>query len=157
MPFIVAPVEEKDGVEWCQIHYDAFHPLLGFLWKSVPTEQSVKNMAKQRVATLSDPNTEVMKVVDTESGKIAGIAIWKIYPEERTLEDLEKSALEGPYQPDVYVEARKAFMKNIYDTRINVLGTQPCVVLGALVVRPEFQRRGVGHLLMDYGTKRADE
>jgi GNAT superfamily N-acetyltransferase len=157
MPFIITPLKEKDTLEWCQAHYAAFAPLLGCLWKYPPTEETYAFMAQQRAVTLSDPHTHVMKVVETESGKIAGVATWKIYPHERTQKELEKSLEDGPYADDINIEARVAFMTNLYNKRKSTLGTRPCVLLGSLIVRPEFQRQGVGHLLMEWGCGEADK
>lgn len=156
MEFVVEELQENDTLDWAHIHYEAFNSFLSILWNDTPSEESFDFIAKQRAEILSKPNAHVIKAVDTESGKIAGVAWWTIYPNERTSEVLEKSLVDPPGYPEINPDARAAFMKNIYGARRTIMGTRPCVLLNALVVKPEFQRRGIGHLLVSWGTKEMD-
>jgi ribosomal protein S18 acetylase RimI-like enzyme len=157
MPIIVKPIEEADLEEWMEVHYLAFQSSLAILWNSRPSKESFQILAERRKSALTEPGAFILKAVDTEANnKIAGVANWSIYPEERNAEELKKSLGSPLPIPEVNHEAREAFMSAIDSSREEIMGTAPVVMLGSLIVRPEYQRKGVGTMLMKPGLEEAD-
>jgi len=140
-----------------KIHYLAFQPSLAILWHREPSEESFKLLAERRSSALKDKGSYVFKAVDTDAdNKIIGVANWHVHPEQRDSEELKKNFGQTLAIPEVNAEARKAFMENINQSRAEIMGGAPVVMLGTLTIRPEYQRKGVGTLLMKYGIEEAD-
>jgi hypothetical protein len=162
MPLIVEPMTEADLIEWAKVHFYAFYPLIPCLWTGIPTEKGFQILAKGRRQYLTNPNDRSFKCVDTDTNTIVGAASWKIYNKERTPEEIDDDLGEEDEDEETSREtcrnmtARKEFMGNIFKSRKEVLGGQRAVMLGTLVVRPEWQRRGVGGKLMQWGVDEAD-
>jgi GNAT superfamily N-acetyltransferase len=158
MPIILQPLEPKDVDDWVQVHFAAFYPLMPFLWNASYSPESLKILAQKRLGDLNDPHSVVWKAVDTDNNnKIAAVANWSVYKEERTEEELKESlAGGGTMVKEMNQEARAAFIKGIDWAREHVMGTKPCVLLDTLVVNPEYQRRGIGALLMQKVVDEAD-
>jgi ribosomal protein S18 acetylase RimI-like enzyme len=162
MSFVVEPLQESDLVEWAKVHFQAFYPRISMLWHSPPTEKGFELLGETRRPILSNPEAHVFKCVDTSNGKIVGVAHWKVYEKQRTPEEVEATLGEDQKDPvanaeiHINLDARGIFMKNIWTSRREVLGGQPNVMLGVLTVLPEYQRRGVGKLLVQWGVDEAD-
>jgi GNAT superfamily N-acetyltransferase len=157
MPIIVKPLERADCEEWMEIHYRAFQPTLSILWHREPSKESFRILAERRSSALTEPGSHVFKAVDTDAdNKIIGVANWHVHPEQRDPEELKKSLGQPFAIPEVNIAAREVFMGNINQSRVDIMGPAPVVMLGTLTIRPEYQRKGVGSLLMKFGIEEAD-
>jgi GNAT superfamily N-acetyltransferase len=95
--------------------------------------------------------------------RIVGISQWRIYPHERSPEELaeEKKWAEADEAEHGLPEGQN---KKMMDSFVAVhgalkekyLGRNAYVYLHVLMTRPGFQRKGVGALLMQWGVDQAD-
>lgn len=157
MTIEIKPLEPHDMEEWLRLHYDSFHPILPMFWYRKPSDESFKTLAERRLPSLSNPGNYTFKAVDTEANnKIVGVANWEVHPEERTAEAFKKSLAQRMPIPEINYDIRDAFMKHINESRVNNMGYGPVVMLGSLIVSPDYQRKGVGTALMKFGVDEAD-
>jgi len=122
---------------------------------ATPTGTSI---GAQRFLEMSraDPNTIFLKVVDTSTDTIVGVAKWNIY--KNTIP--EEVELEGDYwESDEDKEyAQLLFREFLIPRRDWVRKMEGNLVsLDILAVDPEHQYRGAGRMLVKWGTKIADE
>jgi predicted N-acetyltransferase YhbS len=160
MSIQILPLEPTDSDldAFVRLTYAAFSAL-DCLWISPPSAASFAQMAQNRMASISDAHAHGFKAIEVSTGRMVGAATWKAYAETRSAAEVEKSHREfSPYRdvPEVRQEAASAFASGITKSRKEVLGTRASVSLGVLVVHPEFQRRGIGKMLMRWGLDEAD-
>jgi hypothetical protein len=156
MHIVVKPLEKEDFLEFFEIHYAAFSPIHPVLWYRQPSPESFKLLANAGAASLNDPGAFYFKAVDTDTSTIAGVANWTIHTKERTREELNREAIPVISTPEINYEARKDFINGIDQARLNIMGTAPVVMLHTLLVRQEYQRKGIGNILMKFGMDEAD-
>jgi ribosomal protein S18 acetylase RimI-like enzyme len=157
MPFEIFSLTRDDLLDWVHIHYLAFNPLLPFMYTSPPSEESFSCLARDRLKTLEFPSASIFKAVETETNKIIGVAYWKINPSERTMEEVESEFILPDPQPETRVEVRDDLWAGIWASRREVIGGTSHVLLESLTVLPEYQRRGVGTALLQWGLDQADK
>ncbi|KAK5173457.1 uncharacterized protein LTR77_002138 [Saxophila tyrrhenica] len=130
-----------------------------------PAREWAMNNLHEEVRKKPDQN-KVMKVIDHDlpddnsNRKMVGLSWWKVFPKQRTQADLDAEAKESKERgmpPDANHALLEEFRGNIMDYKKEILGTQPYVLLSILAVVPEYQRKGVGSILLDWGSKQADE
>ncbi|KAL4891457.1 acyl-CoA N-acyltransferase [Aspergillus ambiguus] len=95
------------------------------------------------------------KCVDTETGRIAGMATWQVYWRERTAEERVKpwiGWLEGEQR-----ERAEAFLGQLWEKREKYIGEKKHVYCHTVAVHPEYQGRGVGKKLMQWGLDVAEQ
>jgi GNAT superfamily N-acetyltransferase len=151
MAFIVQPVTEVDGEEWARLYYQAFKPVLSYLWLGEPSEESYKQMGVGNISSLKEPGTYAFKAIDTTNNKIVGIAQWQVFVEPPPEEILQSMFSEVSESPEVDSEKRFGLLKDVIKSRREIMSLEPCVLLRLMMVRPEYQRRGVGHILLQWG------
>jgi GNAT superfamily N-acetyltransferase len=157
MPIIVQPILETDGEEWARVYYQAFKSVVGYLFISEPSEESYKQMAISNISTLKDSGTHVFKAVDTDTNRIAGIAQWQIFKEPPSEDYLNSSIAELSETPEVDGEKRRALLEGITKSRNEIMSLEPCVLLRIFMVHPDYQRRGVGTQLLQWGIEQMDQ
>jgi len=106
----------------------------------------------------TDPYTVFLKAVDEDTGAIVGMAKWNIY--DGSMPDFDNPPDPGNHWSSdedkqyalhlgaMFVEDRIAAIKK---------SGGHLVSLDLLAVVPQFQRKGVGDVLVKWGTKKADE
>lgn len=170
MRYEVRPlIDEADIVPWVKIHYEAFLASDPYRWIHPPTSRSFEQLAAGRRRKLHNPNSRLFKAIDTTSSapisnfnaneveKIVGVAVWTVYPEPLKPGEPERYAdgvsvpIEGQNE-----DAMKAFRSGLYSARREVVGAKAHVLLDGIVVSPEYQRQGIGGLLMKWGLEEAD-
>jgi len=114
-------------------------------------------MAKLFGHALTDPSSKVFKAVDTVGNKVVGVAEWQIFEEIPTQETLDETLTALQATPELKNEARVEFMKDVAQSRKDFISTQPSVLLAMLVVDPEYQRKGIGHMMLKWGLEKMDE
>lgn len=101
-----------------------------------------------------DPSSYWQKVVDSETGRVAGAALWKIHRE---------NPFANPGAPEVswfpeggareFVEASL----QIHSAPRARVAQRPHLYLFIIYTHPDYRRKGVGQQFMDWGIKKADE
>lgn len=101
-----------------------------------------------------DPSSNWRKVVDTESGRIAGAALWNIHVENpfATPDNMEVTWF-PPGGAREFVET----MISEYDAPRAQAAQKPHVYLFVLFTHPDYRRKGVGQQLLDWGLEQADK
>ncbi|OAX80884.1 hypothetical protein ACJ72_04774 [Emergomyces africanus] len=89
------------------------------------------------------------KCVETDTGKIVGMAVWDVYWRVGTDEERKKPTI--PWLEGVEKERAESFLESLWKMREKWLGGRRHVYCAFLAVHPEHQRRGVGKLLMEWG------
>jgi len=157
MAITVAPIKKDDLEAWVEIHYEAFQSTFPFFWYRRPSPESFKLLGERRLEALAKPGSHVLKAMDTDNNnRVVGVAMWTIYDKEIQPADFKNGLPQGMKIPEINYKARDAFLAHISEARLNYMSTAPCVLLGTLVVHPEYQRRGVGSALMKFGVDEAD-
>ncbi|KAK7738453.1 hypothetical protein SLS53_005972 [Cytospora paraplurivora] len=101
-----------------------------------------------------DPSSYWQKVVDTDTGNIAGGALWNIHRENPFAEPKPSEVTWFPNDGSRrYVE--KA-LQNHNAPRAEV-AQSPHLYLFIIFTHPDYRRKGVGQQFMDWGLKKADE
>jgi GNAT superfamily N-acetyltransferase len=156
MPFVVEPLVESDALDLTIVEYRAFSPHLSMFWNSEPSAERFKEMAKFRKSGLKTPGAYFFKAVDTDTKLVVGTAYWKVFKETPTKEQADSSLQRRGNDPERNDAAIEDFRKGIRAARLEIMALEPCVMLGALVVLPEHQKKGAGRLLMQWGLDQMD-
>lgn len=156
MPFELSPTTEKDLPAVVRTHHAAFKDLIPQMHHAEPSDASFDKLAQMRAVALAAPTTRMMKVVDTDSGTVVGCSSWRFYTSERTPEQLEADFVVPPGIPEENAEVRKLLEDNFRTSRRDIMGTRPYVLLGTLTTHPDYQRKGAGIMMLEWGLKEAD-
>ncbi|KAF9885571.1 hypothetical protein FE257_012777 [Aspergillus nanangensis] len=95
------------------------------------------------------------KCVDTETGRIAGMATWQVYWRERTAEERIKpwiGWLEGAQR-----QRAEGFLGQLWEKREKWIGEKKHIYCHTVAVHPEYQGRGVGKHLVQWGLDTAEQ
>ncbi|KKA19812.1 hypothetical protein T310_6204 [Rasamsonia emersonii CBS 393.64] len=108
------------------------------------------------VAFLSDPNNRYFWITEDATNKAVAYAWWQ-YAKGRTEAEWAETYA-NRYRPE---GMNKALMDATSGARFlkraKILGEKDVFILKELYVRPEFQRRGLGGILVEKGLREADE
>jgi GNAT superfamily N-acetyltransferase len=120
-----------------------------------------------------NPACHWIKAVSAESGKVVGAACWLINLEVQKLDQKK-----GPFNAHWHIEGsdEKAFAERLIGglrgfvaervTRPHVgenflsglgISSSRSSELGQMIVHPDYRRHGVGRMLIEWGTRKADE
>lgn len=173
MPLKLLPLPRSEWDMYFRVCYTAFVP--GIMDMMFPNGYS-KEALQWSVDSLrrTDDNypgrVHCIKVVDTDLpdtdsyDKIVGVSLWKIFPRERSEEEMQKEKEQSDKDDEVYGDPPGLDTVPIEDFgdvsgeyKKKHLGRKPHVLLQAIGTRPEHGRRGVGALSMKWGTEKADE
>lgn len=122
------------------------------------SQTSIDKVVQWRQRAIDDSNQYLLKVVDTDNNdKMAGCAVWEC-TKAMTNEDWERSKRDAP---NAYPEARHdilgEFLIKEQDSKCRIMGHTRWLELNALNTLPAYQRRGVGSMLMKWGTDKLEE
>ncbi|KAF2397346.1 hypothetical protein EJ06DRAFT_145410 [Trichodelitschia bisporula] len=160
MPLELHLLTPADCPTWVTLHHAAFQPSpLHICWAPGPmSPQSIALQASHRAAALAAPYSFAYKVTDSDkSNLIVGIAQWSIFTRPRSQSEITSSLQMRPPFPGDNTPARAEFMSGIFASRRKWIGDgRPIVILESLVVRAEYQRRGVGSMLVEWGCGEMD-
>jgi ribosomal protein S18 acetylase RimI-like enzyme len=94
----------------------------------------------------TDSTQYTLKCVDTETGKIVGMALWDIYLTPSKWRRSELFWLSGQER-----ERADALIQPLWNAREMLWLDERYLYCHILAVHPEYQRRGIGELLMQFG------
>lgn len=180
MPLELAPLTEDDLHEYCRIKFAAFGTgPLGRILTPTLTPERYEKAYQADLKSFHKPTSHYLKVTDTETGKIIAGAKWQIFPDGRTLEEVQKDVIPFEPMPDSNVEGEKFFLAYLNDNRYEYMNTKAIVckycvdscrfwlhfadpnfqltVLNILVTDPDHHRRGAGAIHMKWGMEQADK
>lgn len=125
-------------------------------WESEGRRAGAERMRETRN---TDPNTKYIKAVDTETGVIMGMSKWNIYA-NNTLPDMEKIQYIKNFWKDDEELAFATSLTELFtkerNEAIRASGGN-LVSLDIAAVDPGYGRRGVGSVMVKWGTDKADE
>ncbi|KAF7330147.1 putative gnat family protein [Mycena sanguinolenta] len=130
-----------------------FFPTLGK--PEPPKDEYDEGVARLKAWHVLDPDSCWRKVIDTDTGRIAGASSWKIHRENPFAG--EPPPFEATWWPagSARIFTEKSMAK-LGEPRTRC-GQRPHVYLLSIFTHPEYRRRGVAQQSMDWGMKRADE
>ncbi|KAJ6489759.1 acyl-CoA N-acyltransferase [Mycena sanguinolenta] len=120
-----------------------------------PQDQYDEGVERLKAWHLLDPNSQWRKVVDTDTGRIAGASAWKIHKENPFA--AEPEPLDASWWP---AGSARAFAETSLAKLVAPharFAQRPHVYLSVIFTHPEYRRRGISQLSMDWGMKLADE
>jgi ribosomal protein S18 acetylase RimI-like enzyme len=94
----------------------------------------------------TDPTQYTLKCVDCETGQVVGMALWDIYLTPSTWRRPEISWLSGEER-----NRAESLISPLWDAREQLWLDKRYLYCHVIAVHPEYQRRGIGQLLMEYG------
>jgi ribosomal protein S18 acetylase RimI-like enzyme len=89
-----------------------------------------------------------LKCVDSETGEIVGMALWDIYITPSDWRKGEIAWLHGKER-----ERAEALVGPLWGAREKMWSNERYLYCHVIAVHPNFQRRGIGELLVEYGKK----
>ncbi|KAI9645891.1 hypothetical protein NHQ30_005328 [Ciborinia camelliae] len=103
----------------------------------------------------SDPTSYWQKVIDTESGKIVGAALWKICPTNPF--EHEEDHSEAYWFPEGGQRDFVTRSLQRFDAPREKLAPRSQVYLNIIYTHPSYRRRGIASMMMEWGKQKADE
>ncbi|KAH8593189.1 hypothetical protein B0O99DRAFT_627468 [Bisporella sp. PMI_857] len=169
MPLVLQKATPADLLASVPAQYAAFHtvdPLHMLIYPSPihPTPEVIQKTIARQETTWSDPHVEWVKIVDDQTGDFIAAAKWIFHDdsdEARWEQQIEPVWIEGQAKgnagPGVedYEYVKWAVEEMNWRRRERFRG--PGAMLDLLFVAPAHHRRGAGKLLVQWGTKQADE
>ncbi|KAI1809054.1 hypothetical protein GGS20DRAFT_573742 [Poronia punctata] len=101
-----------------------------------------------------DPTSHWQKIIDTDTGRIAGAALWNICQENPFAHE---HSMEVSWFPD---DGSRRFAEQVVEIHAAPrarVGQRPQVYLFIVFTHPMYRRKGVGQRFMDWGMAKADE
>ncbi|KAL8946892.1 MAG: hypothetical protein Q9222_006771 [Ikaeria aurantiellina] len=97
-----------------------------------------------------------IKVVDEDTGEVAGAALWLVF-EENPYAEWPKEKPTCTWWPEGPKRAMAdEIMGQVMVPRLERM-SKPHLLIDLCFVRPSYRRRGVGKMLVEWGTKKADD
>ena len=173
MPLKLLPLPQSEGQLCTRICKEAFIPgILSVMYPNGYTDESQKHAlgTMLRLAERHPDRIQMLKVVDEDLPeddpfqKVVGISQWRIFPRERTEQEMkqeeeasDKEDKEYGSPPGMSEAVVDDFSGATSEYKEKHLGRKAHVLLYILATRPEHERRGVGAMSLNWGTKKADE
>lgn len=159
MPVKALPAEDADFeriFEITSLAFDRNEPVWDVMYPLHWTPEGRKQGAERmRNTQNSTPSTTFIKAIDTETNEILGMAKWNLFkghvPIRSEAPDIYESTEDREYAQgvlDTFVIMRNQALKERNGNVVN---------LDILTVDPAHQRKRVGHTLVEWGTRHADE
>lgn len=154
----IEPVTDKsDMMPLAEIEDVAFreNPILTLIFPPNPDgKNDHQARANEHIQSMREDETaHYVKATDVQTGKIVAWAKWHFF------EDPEKPPPPFPrkWDPPVNAALGKYFFDALEETRRNSMKGKKYILTAILVTLPEYQRKGIGSKLLEWGLERADE
>ena len=98
------------------------------------------------------PTVRFIKAVDVHSGEIIGWSTWYFVEDPN-----EPLVFKSDWPPGTNIPLVEQVFSPMNQIRADHMKGQRYFLVGILVVMPEYQRKGIGTQLLDWGLKQADE
>lgn len=110
MPLQIRPLTEDDVMEATQLVVESYknNPFRMITFPDGMGKASLDRLIQSRMKALDDPDKHALKVIDTETGEIAGTAIWE-HTKAMSDDDWDR---ERDGAMDDYPEARKEILED---------------------------------------------
>ncbi|KAH9896248.1 acyl-CoA N-acyltransferase [Xylariomycetidae sp. FL2044] len=156
MPLVVLPAQICDVEEVFDAYFASFakEPILDFLFPGGVDRPA--HTAGTVQWWNHDKDGYNVKCVDTDTGKIVGMASWDIFwkPDEK---DRWKKPEGIPWLSGKDKERAENVVVPSWDMREKLLGKRRYAYVSTMAVHPDHQRRGAGRLLMQWGMDVAEK
>ena len=180
MPLQLLPLAKEDVDEVIQLIVACYadNPFRRLLFPSAIAQSSLDSMKDGQLKAVDDPDQYALKVVDTDTGKIAASAVWA-YTRPMTDEDWDRERQEAwKKYPGAREEILLEFVYKKQDSKRRIMGhtrwwgkycsshafrflnPSANLLLSELVslnTLPKYQRRGIGSMLMRWGIDKLEE
>ncbi|KAI1350314.1 hypothetical protein F5Y01DRAFT_159301 [Xylaria sp. FL0043] len=165
MPLELLEVDPKtDFPDIARCMFDSHEtPLQTFFWAFFPINGDGDEAREDAIAECAtrlyswhteDPTSYWQKVVNTDTGRIAGAALWKICPSDPFAEEHN---MEVSWYPDDGSRRFAEQFLELYERPRARVGRRPQVYLYILFTHPEYRRQGVARKCLNWGMNKADE
>ena len=125
MHFEIQPLSHSDGPEVAKLVAESFkgNPFQRIIFPEGHNQSSMNKLAEARLKAIDDPDGHALKVVNTENGEIAAVAVWA---HTKAMSDREWE-YEREHCMDKYSEARKdilmEFVLKEQDAKQRIMGS----------------------------------
>ncbi|KAI1851727.1 hypothetical protein JX265_010961 [Neoarthrinium moseri] len=156
MPFAVLPALVPDITPVYDVYFEAFkgEKMLNFLFPG-----GIDRQAHKHGTTLwwhHDQNGYTIKCVDSESGKIVGMATWEVFwrpgKDSRWKKPAGAEWLKGANR-----KKAESVLIPSWTMREKLFGGQKHIYCISLATHPEYRRKGIGRLLLQWGVDIAEQ
>lgn len=159
MTLKLLPLLKEDADEVVRLFYASYdnNPFRRILYPNGMAQSSLDMIKDSRVEAVDDPDQYALKVVDTDTGEIAACAVWA-YTQAMTDEDWDRETEEAlNSRPEARQEIVSEFIYKEQDFKRRIMGHTRWWELVSLNTLPKYQRRGIGSMLMEWGTDKLEE
>ncbi|KAF1949614.1 acyl-CoA N-acyltransferase [Byssothecium circinans] len=163
MPFHLSPVNlstdfpELMAVQWASYESppQQFFRLFCPIQHNDRTASLQESTARMLEWQHHDAHAQWIKVTDTSTGKIVGAAWYKVYHHENPFAHHEREVAEW-YPDDSTREFVSQAIEQMDGPRMEK-GARPQVFANILFTHPDYRRRGIGRMLVQWGIDKARE
>ncbi|KAM3421834.1 hypothetical protein BST61_g2211 [Cercospora zeina] len=161
--FVISPLQPEDAPGLARTMMTAFYqdPLWVALWSETMSLQGIISDCAARLpwnmVKTANSGKRFQKAIESSTGQIVGYARWNL-PASKTSNDVWQEALPpavGQVQRDAFEERFRCVTEDGQIRGLN-RGMEADIKLEYLAVHPDYQRNGVGRLLLREGLAIAD-
>ena len=146
--------------EICSLAFARNEPFVDAIWPNHWTDAGrMQGADRFKHIKNTDPIATYLKAIDAATGEIMGMAKWKVY--DNHLPDLSKPDGENSdywdtKEDQAFAEAMTEDFMKTRNAAITRTGGN-IVSLDTLAIDPQYQKKGVGSALVEWGVEKADE
>ncbi|KAF2801821.1 acyl-CoA N-acyltransferase [Mytilinidion resinicola] len=162
--FLILPAQPPDTNKVYDIYFRAFagSALTRILFPSafpspsdtLPTAEFRASHTAHTLAWLASPASSfqyTFKAVDVENGEVVGMGLWDIHYKHRDEEEWKWKGVE--WLASTERERAEQLLGEMVHTKERFVGGKPHVYCHVIAVHPEYQKRGIGRRLMQWGVE----
>lgn len=160
MSIRIEPLAFEDLGEYCRIEQTAFVNDIGavlFDGGDAATPETFERHLKELQEEWSIPRRKSVKAVDVQSGEIMGVATFDFFDPVQSQEELEERFKILKHGDEGYNPIRDEIIRPLKTVRRRTVGMQGHMFVLLLACDPKWHRRGAGSMLLEWGTREADE